>query len=149
MQIQTKGQNGAGFTFHNIELYLLILNIINSADFSSIHTKLVNKEIRIRGLKPISLPDLGSDSDDEDFDVNSAQEDQVEDGEYHQNPNEEEEESSETSDTDEVMKELEPESDNAMEEEGEEGETRDDEQMNPSVYIVNKINQQKRQKVDE
>ena len=47
------------------------------------------------------------------------------------------------------MKELEPESDNAMEEEGEEGETRDDEQMNPSVYIVNKINQQKRQKVDE
>ena len=69
-----------------------------------------------------------------------AQEDQVEDGEYHQNPNEEEEESSETSDTDEVMKELEPESDNAMEEEGEEGETRDDEQMNPSVYIVNKIN---------
>ena len=119
MQIQTKGQNGAGFTFHNIEQYLLILNIINSADFSSIHTKLVNKEIRIRGLK------------------------------YHQNPNEEEEESSETSDTDEVMKELEPESDNAMEEEGEEGETRDDEQMNPSVYIVNKINQQKRQKVDE
>ena len=108
-------------------------DLIHSADFSSIHAKLVNKDIRIRGLKPISLPDLGSDSDDEDFDVNSAQEDQVEDGEYHQNPNEEEEESSETSDTDEVMKELEPESDNAMEEE--EGETRDDEQTNPSVYI--------------
>lgn len=107
----------------------------DSADFSSIHAKLVNKEIRIRGLKPISLPDLGSDSDDEDFDVNSAQEDQIEDGEYHQNPNEDGEESSETSDTDEVMKELEPESDNAMEEEGEEGEVRDDEQENPSVCV--------------
>ena len=40
--------------------------------------------------------------------------------------------SSETSDTDEVMKELEPESDNAMEEE-ERNEVRDNEQDNPSV----------------
>ena len=104
----------------------------SSADFSSIHAKLVSKDIRIRGLKPINLPDLGSDSDDEDFDVNSAHEDQIEDGEYHQGANEEDEMSSETSDTDEVMKELEPESDNAMEEE-ERDETRDNEQDNPSV----------------
>ena len=103
-----------------------------SADFSSIHTKLLSKDIRIRGLKPINLPDLGSDSDDEDFDVNSAHEDQIEDGEYHQGANEEDEMSSETSDTDEVMKELEPESDNAMEEE-ERGEVRDNDQDNPSV----------------
>ena len=103
-----------------------------SADFSSIHTKLLSKDIRIRGLKPINLPDLGSDSDDEDFDVNSAHEDQIEDGEYHQGANEEDEMSSETSDTDEVMKELEPESDNAMEEE-ERDEVRDNDQDNPSV----------------
>lgn len=66
----------------------------SSADFSSIHAKLVSKDIRIRGLKPINLPDLGSDSDDEDFDVNSAHEDQIEDGEYHQGANEEDEMSS-------------------------------------------------------
>lgn len=88
------------------------------------------------------MADLGSDSDDEDFDVNSAQEDAVEDGDYHHKEGEDDDDDDdmETSDTDEVMKELEPESDMMDEDEDvsekkndRERPGRKDEDENPSV----------------
>ena len=118
-------------------------NLTSSPDFSAIHAKLISKNIRIRGLKVAAVADLGSDSDDEDFDVNSAQEDAVEDGDYHHKDGEDDDDDDddmETSDTDEVMKELEPESDMMDEDEDmsekkndRERPGRKDEDENPSV----------------
>ena len=88
----------------------------------------------------MTIADLGSDSDDEDFDDNSAMEDVVEDGDYQHKEGEgveEDDDDISTTDTDEVMKELEPESD-MMEEEEDSSRTRDhpdknDDEHNPAV----------------
>lgn len=72
------------------------------------NAKFKSKEIRQLGLKQQSVADDDSDSDDEDFDQNSASGEQSEDVDYH---GEGDNAMSETSDTDEMMKELEPESD--------------------------------------
>lgn len=84
------------------------LHIITSADFSAVNAKFKSKEIRQLGLKQQSVADDDSDSDDEDFDQNSASGEQSEDVDYH---GEGDDAMSVTSDTDEMMKELEPESD--------------------------------------
>ena len=57
----------------------------------------------------MSLENLDSDSDDDDFEENSAANEQSEDVDYHGDG--ENDQMSETSDTDEVLRELEPESD--------------------------------------
>ena len=114
--------------------------LTSSPDFTAIQSKLLAKNIRIRGLKTVTVADLGSDSDDEDFDVNSALEDAVEDGDYQHKEGEgveDDDDDISTSDTDEVMKELEPESD-MMEEEEDSKHTREhpdkkDDEHNPAV----------------
>lgn len=73
---------------------------------------------------------MDSDSDDEDFDQNSAANEQSEDVDYRGDGNEP---MSETSDTDEVMRELEPESDDRMDVE------HDDDEHNPPVAFYNHI----------
>ena len=120
-------------------------SLTSSPDFTAIQSKLLAKNIRIRGLKTVTVADLGSDSDDEDFDVNSALEDAVEDGDYQHKEGEgveDDDDDISTSDTDEVMKELEPESDMMEEEEEEEEEgskkvrehpDKKDDEHNPAV----------------
>lgn len=82
-----------------------------------------SKGIRQLGLKQAVMEDLGSDSDDEDFDDNSAANEQSEDVDYHGDG----QDAMSESDTDEMMKELEPESDDKMQIE------HDDDEVNPPV----------------
>lgn len=80
------------------------VNISN--DFSAINSKFASKDIRQDGLKVPRLPEQDSDDDDEDFDDNSAANQESEDVDYRG-----EDANDESSDTDEMMQELVPESD--------------------------------------
>ena len=100
-----------------------------SADFSAINAKLKSKDIRQLGLKQVSLENLDSDSDDDDFEENSAANEQSEDLDYHGDG--ENDQMSETSDTDEVLRELDSESDDdGMKIE------HDDDENNPPVSVL-------------
>lgn len=118
------------------------LYVMTSADFSAVNAKFKSKEIRQLGLKQQSMATEDSDSDDEDFDQNSAANEQSEDVDYH---GEGDDGMSETSDTDEMMKELEPESDDekmAIE--------HSDDENNPPVFLyVRVLLYQKRPKISE
>lgn len=107
------------------------LSVMTSADFSAVNAKFKSKEIRQLGLKQQSMATEDSDSDDEDFDQNSAANEQSEDVDYH---GEGDDGMSETSDTDEMMKELEPESDDekmAIE--------HSDDENNPPVFLYVRV----------
>lgn len=107
------------------------LYVMTSADFSAVNAKFKSKEIRQLGLKQQSMATEDSDSDDEDFDQNSAANEQSEDVDYH---GEGDDGMSETSDTDEMMKELEPESDDekmAIE--------HSDDENNPPVFLYVRV----------
>ena len=118
IQIKLKGQNGVSIWFHNIEY----------PDFSAVNAKLASKDIRQLGLHHLSQQVFESDSDDEDFDDNSAANQESEDRDYQGGG-----ENDEASETSEEMKELVPESDMEVEE------ASDHEASNPS----------KRQKTEE
>ena len=83
------------------------------------------------------MADLGSDSDDEDFEANSAADEMSEDVDYRGNEN-----ASESSDTDDILNGFDSESDGKMEIE------HDDDHMNPPVcFYAIYCNMQKRQKM--
>ena len=96
IHLELKGRNGSTITFHNIDYN----------DFSAINSKFASKDIRQDGLKVPRLPEQDSDDDDEDFDDNSAANQESEDVDYRG-----EDANDESSDTDEMMQELVPESD--------------------------------------
>ena len=77
-----------------------------SADFSAINSKFASKNIRQLGLKVPTMVNLESDSDDEDFDDNSAANQESEDVDYRGD-----EGNNESSDSEDAMDELVPESD--------------------------------------
>lgn len=86
------------------------------------NAKLASKDIRQLGLHHLSQQVFESDSDDEDFDDNSAANQESEDRDYQGGG-----ENDEASETSEEMKELVPESDMEVEE------ASDHEASNPSV----------------
>ena len=79
------------------------MNLTDSADFSAIHSKFSSKDIRQLGLKIPTMVNLESDSDDEDFDDNSAANQESEDVDYRGD-----EGGNESSDSEDVMDELVP-----------------------------------------
>ena len=85
------------------------------------NAKLASKDIRQLGLHHLSQQVFESDSDDEDFDDNSAANQESEDRDYQGGGDDE------ASETSEEMKELVPESDMEVEE------ASDHEESNPSV----------------
>lgn len=96
----------------------------SSPDFAAVNAKFSSKDIRQLGLQHLNQQAFETDSDDEDFDDNSAANQESEDRDYQGGAD-----GDEMSETSEEMKELVAESD--MDMEG----VSDHEASNPSVWV--------------
>lgn len=102
-------------------------SVKGSPDFAAVNAKFSSKDIRQLGLQHLNQQVFESDSDDEDFDDNSAANQESEDRDYQGGGD-----GDDMSETSEEMKELVVESD--MDVEG----VSDHEASNPSVWMREK-----------